>query len=158
MVLATEVDGLTLRPLVSADLDAYAALVEANRDHLTSRGDYVELRAATKEELANDLASEEPARFGVWLGDALIGRVDLIPREGGDAVLGYWLDERHTGRGYATETCRALIDFGRRALDLTDVWAGVTKGNEPSERVLERLGFERVADMGSYTRFHRSVP
>jgi ribosomal-protein-serine acetyltransferase len=157
MFLTTAVEGLVLRSLVPADIDPYVALVEANREHLTSRGDYEELGSADRDDLANDLASEERARFGVWLCDDLIGRVDLTPREDRDAVLGYWLDERHTGRGYATEACRALIDFGRRELGVTDVWAGVTKGNEPSERVLERLGFERVADMGPYTRFHRSV-
>jgi RimJ/RimL family protein N-acetyltransferase len=87
----------------------------------------------------------------------LIGRVDLIPRDGGDAVLGCWLDERHTGRGYARQACGAVIDFGRHALDVSDVWAGVTRGNEPSERLLARLGFAPVADMGPYTRFHRSL-
>jgi RimJ/RimL family protein N-acetyltransferase len=157
MILTTRVDRLALRPLVPADLDVYVALVDANRVHLTSRGDYEEMRSATREDLMVDLSAEGPARFGAWLGEALIGRIDLIPRDGGDAVLGYWLDEGHTGRGYATEACRAVIDFGRRTLDVTDVWAGVTKGNEPSERLLDRLGFEPVADMGSYTRFHRSL-
>ena len=56
------------------------------------------------------------------------------------------------------DACRTLLTYGGDTIGVTDVWAGVTKGNAPSERVLERLGFERVADMGSYTRFHRSLP
>jgi hypothetical protein len=39
------------------------------------------LGRATLKDLANDLASGERARSGVWLGDDLIGRADLIPRE-----------------------------------------------------------------------------
>jgi len=87
----------------------------------------------------------------------LIDRVDLVRRDDGNVVLGYWLDGNHTGHGYATAACEALIEYGRRELDVTAVWAGVTKGNAPSERLLERVGFQRVADMGRYTRFHLSL-
>ena len=111
---------------------------------------------ATPESVREDLARSEQA-FGVWLGDALIGRVDLVGREEGNFVLGYWLDHEHTRHGYATSACHALIEYGRSDLNATDIWAGVTKGNIASEKLLERLGFERVADMGTYNRFHLAV-
>jgi RimJ/RimL family protein N-acetyltransferase len=79
-------------------------------------------------------------------------------REKGREELRPWLPvrQRLTGHGYATFACQVLVEQAR-LLGGTDAWAGVTKGNFPSERVLTRLGFERVADMGTYTRFHRSL-
>ena len=157
--LPTDVPGLVLRRLSEHDAKVYYDLIDRNRDHLTAHGDYQEMRHATLQSVLHDLAGppEDNIAFGVRLGDSLIGRVDLVPREAGNFVLGFWLDQEHTGHGYATAACTTLIEFGRSVLQATDIWAGVTKGNVPSESVLERLGFERVGDMGSYTRFHRSL-
>lgn len=52
-----------------------------------------------------------------------------------------------------TMACRALIAQARTELGAATVYAGVTKGNRASEVVLERLGFGRVADRGSYHRY-----
>jgi len=157
--LPTGISGLVLRRPSEDDAEVYYDLIERNRDHLTAHGDYQEIREATLRSVAEDLAGQpdDGITFGAWLGHALIGRVDLVPREAGTFVLGFWLGHEHTGHGYATAACTALIEHGRSILGATDVWAGVTKGNTASERVLERLGFERVADMGTYTRFHRSL-
>ncbi|MGZ4109411.1 MAG: GNAT family N-acetyltransferase [Actinomycetota bacterium] len=155
--IATAIDGFALHPLTIDDLDAYATLVDANRRHLTAHGDFTEFETATLGDLEADLMADASTRFAAWLDDVMIGRVDLVPRGGGNVVLGYWLDAGHTGHGYATQACRALLTYGRDTLGATDVWAGVTKGNVRSELVLARLGFERVADMGSYTRFHRAL-
>ncbi len=62
--------------------------------------------------------------------------------------------QRRAGRGFATAAVRALIDFGRAVLCATELWAGVTHGNEASIRVLERLGFEFVERLERHTRFH----
>ncbi len=154
MQLDTEIDGLCLRPLELPDIDRYMALVARNRVHLTSHGDYEELVGATKQKLEAELREDEVGRFGVWLDHELIGRVDLIPKDGTNAVLGYWLDRNRLHSGFATASCRALLSYGEADLGVTDVWAGVTHGNERSMALLDRLGFSAVEDMGTYTRFH----
>ena len=137
----------------------YYALVDRNRAHLTQHGDYLDLGEATPETVAEDLADPENrnARFGIWLDDQLIGRVDLNPRTAEDFVLGYWLGGEYTGKGYATAACTALIAYGQEALGARTMWAGVTKGNVKSEAVLQRLGFRAVSDQGAYTRFNRPL-
>lgn len=157
MHLDTDVDGLTLRPLDIDDLPPYAALVSRNREHLTSHGDYRDLVRSTRDEMETELRAASVGRFGVWLDAALIGRVDLIPQEGSNAVLGYWLDRDRLGWGFGTAACRALLAYGETEMHISDVWAGVTRGNERSVALLERLGFEPVKDMGTYTRFHRAL-
>lgn len=157
MVLSTEAEGLLLRSLGVEDLERYAELVARNRSHLTSHGDYEELVHMSEQDLENELNDERPGRFGVWLDQELIGRVDLIPQDGTNAVLGYWLDANRVGSGFATVACRTLLGFGAENLGITDLWAGVTHGNDRSVAVLQRLGFEEVADMGTYTRFHRGL-
>jgi RimJ/RimL family protein N-acetyltransferase len=152
--LSTSMPGLVLRRITGGDADAYLAVIQRNQEHLTRYDDHRGLYPATRRSVLEDLIAGARHAFGVWLGDSFIGRVDLIPREDGNFVLGYWLDQQHTGHGYATSACEAVIQFGLSELDVTDVWAGVTKGNAASEKLLERLGFERVADMGKYTRFH----
>jgi len=156
-MLATGHPGLVLRELTADQSPTYYALVDRIRSHLTAQGDYPEMLTASVESVARDLQEpDDDLAFGVWLHDQLIGRVDLVRKDAKNFVLGYWLDSGHTGHGYATIACEALVEHAR-LLGATDAWAGVTKGNAPSERVLTRLGFERVADMGAYTRFHRSL-
>jgi RimJ/RimL family protein N-acetyltransferase len=152
--LETGIEGLTLRKLTVADTERYLDLLDRNRAHLTAFGDFTEVLTLTKEDVQLELATDEPARFGILLDEALIGRVDLQPKGSDEAVLGYWLDEAHMGHGYATASCRAVIGAGRASMGMRDVWAGVSHGNARSEALLRRLGFEPVADMGTYARFH----
>ncbi|HEY6870997.1 MAG TPA: GNAT family N-acetyltransferase, partial [Novosphingobium sp.] len=46
-------------------------------------------------------------------GGQTIGTVGLIPAEGGQAELGYWIARAHWGRGYATEAARAALRIAR---------------------------------------------
>jgi RimJ/RimL family protein N-acetyltransferase len=156
--LDTEIEGLVLRPLGVEDLDRYADLIASNRDHLTRHGDYRELVAMPRQELEDELRSPVDGRLGVWLAEELIGRADLVPKDGTNAVLGYWLDRNRLGLGFATAACCELLRYGASEMGVTDAWAGVTRGNDRSVAVLERLGFEAVRDMGAYTRFHRALP
>jgi ribosomal-protein-serine acetyltransferase len=157
--LPTAMPDLRLIELQPEDADAYYALVDRNRGHLTQHGDYLDLGEATPASVTEDLMDPENrnARFGVWRGEQLIGRVDLNPRTTEDFVLGYWLGGEFTGQGYATTACAALIAYGHEALGARTIWAGVTKGNAKSEAVLHRLGFAEVSDQGTYTRFNRRL-
>lgn len=154
LILRTEVPDIFLRELLLGDLDAYYPLVDRNRLHLNQRGDYQFEQDATIDDLRAYL--EEPwdtnIRLGIWSGDRLVGRVDLNPVNPPVWVLGYWLDEASTGQGIATVAARATIDHASR-IGATEIYAGVTHGNEASEGVLRRLGFERIQDIENRSRW-----
>jgi RimJ/RimL family protein N-acetyltransferase len=59
--------------------------------------------------------------------------------------LAYALFERFTGRGYATEMAYACIAHARSQSATAPIFAGVDEVNVASLRVLEKLGFARVA-------------
>lgn len=157
--LSTARSGLVLRELTTTDAKDYYALVDANRRHLTRRGDYAGMATTTFEQVFESLChpTTDNTRLGVWLEGVLIGRVDLNPINPPNYVLGVWLGEAATGHGYATDACRTAIDFARSRLGATDMWAGITHGNEPSVALFGRLGFERVAELEHHSRFHLAL-
>jgi RimJ/RimL family protein N-acetyltransferase len=53
--------------------------------------------------------------------------------------------ERFTGRGYAVEMARAAITHARARVGFERIVAAVDEVNVASLRVLEKLGFERIA-------------
>jgi RimJ/RimL family protein N-acetyltransferase len=65
--------------------------------------------------------------------------------------VGYWLFVEARGRGVATRATAAMVDHAL-ANGLSRVEAHVRLGNETSERVLERLGFEREGIKRRYLR------
>ena len=151
VVLVTEVEGLVLRELHREDLVAFAELVERNRALLPEQWE----ATATASELAAyfDEPWDDNVRFGIRLGDELVGRVDLVPVSPPHWSIGYWLDHAHRGRGLTTAACRAAVEHARRSLGATEVYAGVTFGNAASVAVLDRLGFEHVATLDAYDRY-----
>lgn len=153
--ITTDIPGLILRELTIADAGAYFELLDVNREHLSRLGDYQEEGRATPAWARAHLseATGQNLRYGIRLNGALIGRLDLLAIDPPRYGTGYWLDEHHTGSGYAAAACRALCDHAARQLGATDIFAGVTHGNTRSVSLLERLGFENVAEFEHYDRF-----
>ena len=72
----------------------------------------------------------------------LIGNCGIRLEKPGDlqADMGYELDPRHWGHGYATEAASAVLAFGFSSLKLHRVWASCVADNLGSVRVLAKLG------------------
>ena len=146
---------LALRPLTPADTDAVHAY--QSREDVCR---YVPYSPRSREEVAARLADPDKNRstlsaegqalvLGVELHGtgALVGDVMLFWRSaehrGGE--LGYQLHPDHHGNGYAVEACGPLLALAFDGLGLHRVVARVDARNEPSARVLRRLGFRQEA-------------
>lgn len=57
--------------------------------------------------------------------------------------IGYCLNRHFWGKGYATETANALVDFGFDKLSLHRIFATCDPANTASAHVLEKIGMKR---------------
>ncbi len=74
------------------------------------------------------------------------GAVGLyLNEERTEGELGWILDRRYQGKGYALEGAKAVVDFAFWELGLSALVAHCDTRNAPSFRLMERLGMERVA-------------
>ena len=66
----------------------------------------------------------------------------------GEVDLGYRFQRAFWGRGVATESARAMVDYGFGRLNLERIVGLVEPGHTPSIRVLEKVGmrFDRMVD------------
>jgi RimJ/RimL family protein N-acetyltransferase len=73
----------------------------------------------------------------------VIGRCELISRRSiyREYEIGYFFRPDAWGRGIATETVRALLDFGFRSIHAHRIYALVDPDNTASGRLLTRIGF-----------------
>jgi RimJ/RimL family protein N-acetyltransferase len=71
----------------------------------------------------------------------VMGMCGLISRDVLDDVdIGYAFLPEFCGHGYAIESARAVMDFGREQLGLRRIVAVVSPGNVASIKLLEKLG------------------
>jgi len=76
-----------------------------------------------------------------------IGICGLVQRDGlEDTDIGFAFLPRYRGQGFALESARAVLDFGRKTLGLKRIVAIVSAANARSIRILEEIGlhFERM--------------
>jgi RimJ/RimL family protein N-acetyltransferase len=69
--------------------------------------------------------------------------VPWIRTKHGSGMLMYWVLPEHQGNGYVTEGTELLLDYAFAERRLEKVYAIVLDTNEGSQRVLEKLGFQR---------------
>jgi [ribosomal protein S5]-alanine N-acetyltransferase len=89
----------------------------------------------TKFQLAVVLKSE-----GQLIGNCGVRVNDPELREGN---IGYELDPRYWGHGYATEAAREIVRFGFEELGLHRIWSWCVAENVGSARVLEKVGMRQ---------------
>lgn len=98
------------------------------------------------------------ARFGYGLmrverksDGATVGMCGVLKRDAlPDPDIGFSFLPEHWSQGYALESARAVMRHAREILGLGRIVAITTQDNEPSMRLLEKLGFrfERMIPMG----------
>jgi RimJ/RimL family protein N-acetyltransferase len=104
-------------------------------------------------EIANWFASGEDylavclKETGVLIGFIAIGRRQEA--EGRIHNLGYIFDPDYSGQGYATEGCRACMDYVFGSLSADGILTGTHPDNTPSVRLLDRLGLKAIGE-GEY--------
>ena len=139
-----------IRRLELPDAEALLEMLVRDRSFLDqwepTRSDSFFTLEAHQRWLERIQGDENFADFGIFLtaGDELVGRIQLSGISRGpfeNAYLGYFVSEKHNGRGYATEAVRQAVDAAFGELGLHRVQAAVIPRNVASIRVLEKAGF-----------------
>ena len=146
---------IRLEPMTSEHLPL---LVELDTDAEVLR--YILGRARSAQEAQDYWApicadgEADAAGLGWWVGRnasdaAFLGWWDLsparpVPTSPLCAEAGWRLARRHWRQGYATEGARALLKHGFSTVGLNEVWAETMAVNEPSRRVMTRLGMRHL--------------
>jgi RimJ/RimL family protein N-acetyltransferase len=106
-------------------------------------------------EPADATGSQPIGDFMLRLEDAWSQAEVMDRAKGAQAELGWVLDPAHTGRGYATEAVRELLRYCFDELEVHRAVANCFLGNEPSWRLMERVGMRRETHAVSES-LHRS--
>ena len=90
--------------------------------------------------------------YGMWTvqmkDGTVIGRAGISWREGFELPeLGFVIGVLWQRQGYAYEVCSAILAYARKELGFTKIQALVMKGNDRSECLCRKLGFQYMEDV-----------
>lgn len=143
-----DTERLTIRPWQPADRPSFAAFTQdpevmryVHRGEPFTETEIDEFLARQQRQLeAHDMC------MGAMIekcSGLIIGVAGVQPLGGsGDLEIGWWLGRDAWGRGYATEAGRAAMHHVLDTLRRPRVVAVIDPGNDPSTRVVTRLGFQ----------------
>ncbi len=144
---------LILRPPVLDDLDSIqAAKEEAWPDlqrWMTWAFDNQHSRQAMEDSIRRNMDYQSQA--GIALAGFHRGNGEFVVRTALDLTneqdvyeTGYWVTPKYAGQGMATEATNAAIRYAFGHLGAKAISIGYFDGNEPSRRIVEKLGFRKL--------------
>jgi len=155
-------EGVYLRPARDVDFESWRILRSNSRSFLkpwepTWPPDDLTRTAFQRRLSRQDRERSEDQSYGFLVfqssDDALLGGATLGNVRRGVAqcaTLGYWMGERHAGKGFMGKAVRALLRQAFLEMRLHRVEAACAPENERSRRLLERLGFQREGFARAY--------
>lgn len=114
-----------------------------------------ESKAVLRDILINDYT------FAIVLKEteAIIGNISLMPcwesrfaQNEKQREIGFWLGYPYWGKGYMTEACVRLIEYGWNELNLDKIWCAHNLENYNSMRVQQKSGFHFHHEDSYYAR------
>ncbi len=149
-----ETDRLIIRPFERKDIaPSYTINLDPDVTRYTGDGGVVDLQEMERRIVTDVFGDYGKYGFGrlavEWKSNReFIGFTGLkyIP-DWEEVDLGYRFKQAYWGKGIATESGKAVLDFAWHQLGLKRVIATVLPGNQRSIRVLEKLGFSYEKEM-----------
>jgi ribosomal-protein-alanine N-acetyltransferase len=155
-------DGVYLRPSELRDYVEWSVLREQSRAFLTPWEPVWPADDLTRTSFryrvrrhAEEMARDEAYSFFVFResDDVLLGGLSFgYVRRGvsQSASLGYWMGQPYAGKGYMTRAVRAACAYVFEKQGLHRIEASCLPTNEPSRRLLQRVGFRQEGYARSY--------
>ena len=152
-----------LRLLVPADALVVFETADRNRERLRPWLQWVDRTSGPEDTRAflEATAATQGREFayGIYVDDTFVGAIGFhADPEHRSAMIGYWIDGEHEGRGLVTKASRALMELAFRDFTMHRVWLTADPMNTRSCAVAERLGLrlEGIRREDTYTdgRFH----
>ena len=152
-----ETERLVLRPWRKGDFRPYHAILSHPEVHKHFGPNSMSAEEAWRR-LTSFVGGWHFLGFGMWAVEEkatgkLAGIVglfngwrDLDPQFGEEPEMGWIMAAETHGKGLASEACRAVVDWAESNLDPTPMWAIIAPANEPSLKLADKLGFERIAE------------
>ncbi len=155
-------EGLYLRASEMRDYVEWAELREKSRSFLTPWEPLWPIDDLTRASFryrvrrhAEEMARDEAYSFFIFReeDDALMGGLSFGHVRRGvsqAATLGYWMGEPYAGKGHMTRAVRAACVYAFEKRGFHRIEAACLPTNEPSKRLLERVGFKQEGYARSY--------
>ena len=154
-MLIIKTERLVLRPLALSDLKTtheYASDTETTKYMV-----YLPNRTLQETESFLRSAAEEWAKaipqfceFAITLGGTHIGAVSISLSENGQTgELGWIINKKYQGNGYATEAAKAITKYAINTLQVKRIIAHCDYRNAASYRVMQKLGMRLESDTGT---------
>jgi ribosomal-protein-serine acetyltransferase len=145
---------IKLQALAQEHSERIFELVDKNRDYLGRWLVWVK-DTKTSEDTKNFIVEHLGKRrlgqeyvFVVVCEGEIVGTAGLRGlNDGGQVMMGYWIDEDYSGRGITTKVASRLVEFGFSELGLPRVNLRIDPENKASARVAEKLGFRQSGEV-----------
>lgn len=145
---------LMMRPLAASDFRGWSEVRKRNGEWLTvwepQRHPNLPDPSTDRSAFASrcvqrdrDRAQGTAYQFGLFLDHQIVGEVNLnnvIRGAMQSGTIGYWIDERHAGKGLVAEGVVLLMQYAFENLGLHRVEICIVPRNLNSRRVVEKLG------------------
>ncbi|MGO4569019.1 GNAT family N-acetyltransferase [Rhizobium sp. 2YAF20] len=89
---------------------------------------------------------------GTLLGGVTIGYIRRGAAQ--SCMIGYWMGERHSGKGHMFAALEMVIPYIFSGLELHRIEAACIPDNERSMRLLEKAGFQREGYLRGYLKIN----
>lgn len=150
---------LQLRPFTADDIDAvhaYHRLESVARYQMWEPRTRDQVAVVLGKSISQSADAESVAcavtltQTGELIGDAVLMHRDTEARQ---AEIGFSFNPAFAGHGYATEAAAALLELGFGPLKLHRIFGRCDARNQPSWRVMERIGMRREAHFREHAIF-----
>ncbi|MDF2557194.1 MAG: GCN5-related N-acetyltransferase [Bacillales bacterium] len=145
---------LVLRPLSLSDLDTvhkYASDIENTSYMLNLPNDSVQETEQFLQRIVEEWNKDVPSFYelAIVLNGIHIGAVSVsLDESRQEGELGWIINKAYQGNGYATEAAKAIFNFALNNLKVKKVVAHCDCRNEPSIKVMDKIGLTLERDDG----------
>jgi [ribosomal protein S5]-alanine N-acetyltransferase len=155
MKIVIDTQRLLLREIIPNDAETFY-LLNSSPEVMRFTGDEPFTSIEEAKTFLKNYPDYERNGFGRWAvvlkdNGNIIGWCGLKLNEEKEIDLGYRLFKEHWGKGFATESANACLDYGFNILGFKRIIGRVDRENIASKRVLEKIGmqFWKEAPCGS---------